>query len=516
MTAAVRGASGSARPGLRDLLSSFVVFLVALPLCMGIAIASGVPPAAGLITGIVGGLLVGSISGSPLQVSGPAAGLAVLVFELVREHGMAMLGPVVLVAGLIQLAAGAFRAGLWFRMVSPAVVNGMLAGIGLLIIVSQLHVLFDAAPLARGLENIAAIPQRLYAAFFDGDGLTAGLLGAGTIALMLAWDKLRPSSFKLLPAALIAAVGATLAAQLLQLPVKLVELPDNLWSAVSLPGAEVLDGIARRPFALLAAAIVFAVIASAETLLSGAAVDRMHDGPRTNYDRELRAQGIGNLICGALGALPMTGVIVRSAANVQAGARTRWSAVMHGAWLLAFVALLPGVLRLTPVSGLAAILIYTGFKMIKPQQLRELAEYGRGSVAVYVLTAVAIVATDLLVGVCVGLALSLARLAFRAARLHLSLKAGPEPGQASLRMVGFATFLNVPWIARTLEQVEPGTQLQLDIERLKHIDHACLALLQDWQNTATAQGGGLKVDWSQLEARAEGGSPRRELVQITA
>ncbi|VTZ25093.1 SulP family inorganic anion transporter [Methylocella tundrae] len=425
-----------------DLLASVVVFLVALPLCMGIAIASGMPAASGLITGIVGGLVVGFLAGSPLQVSGPAAGLAVLVFELVRTHGVAALGPVVLLAGLIQIGAGLFRVGVWFRMTSPAVVYGMLAGIGILIVASQLHVLVDAAPRASGLDNLLAIPEALLGAG-AGDGLIAGSLGLATIGLMLAWEKLRPAALRALPGALIAVV--------------------------------VIAGLA-------------------ETLLSAAAVDRMHDGPRTQYDRELAAQGVGNAICGALGALPMTGVIVRSAANVQAGAKTRASAILHGAWILAFALLAPGLLRSIPVSCLAGILVYTGFKMLSPAHLRQLRAYGYGAMGVYAATAIAIVATDLLTGVLVGFALSLFRLSLRSAALDVRLVDSPKPGEARLHLDGAATFLKAPALANALDRVPADTVLHVVIDRLTHIDHAALELLRDWGKNAGARGCALVVD----------------------
>lgn len=498
-----------------DFLASIVVFLVAVPLCMGIAIASGVPPAAGLITGIVGGIIVGSIAGSPLLVSGPAAGLAVLVFELVQSHGIIALGPVVLLSGLIQVAAGVTGLGLWFRMVSPAVVNGMLAGIGVLIIASQIHVMFDARPLPTGFQNFFAAPKLVFNALTSGTGAQAALLGLATIAMILAWDKLRPSQLRLFPGVLIAIVVATLVAEAMQLPVNRVQLPDNLVAGIDWVTPSELLGMFGTP-ALLVAAFAFAFIASAETLLSAAAVDRMHDGPRTKYSRELTAQGIGNTLCGLMGALPMTGVIVRSAANVQAGATSRLSTILHGSWILAFVLLLPWLLRMAPVAALAGILVYTGFKMVKPSQVKELAEYGRGNVAVYAVTALVIIATDLLMGVMVGIGFALLRLALRSARLHLNLKAGAKPNQKTLRLVGFATFLNIPWIAKILDDIEPGTELTLDIERLRHVDYAVLVLLQDWARTAPVSGSALIVDWSLLRSRSEGGDERRELVQVTA
>jgi MFS superfamily sulfate permease-like transporter len=492
----------------RDLLGSVVVFLVALPLCMGIAIASGMPPAAGLITGIVGGLVVGAIAGSPLQVSGPAAGLAVLVFELVRQHGVLALGPVVLLAGLIQLIAGLSRLGVWFRMTSPAVVAGMLSGIGILIVASQAHVMLDAAPKARGLENFAALPMAVWGALSGataGHGATALMVGLSTIAIMLGWERLRPARLRFVPGALLAVVAITAAVQLLGLGVNKVNVPANLFSAVSLPDFGNVLGMFDA--SLLVAAVTFAFIASAETLLSAAAVDRMHQGARTKYDRELVAQGVGNMICGFLGALPMTGVIVRSAANVQAGAATRMSAIMHGGWLLVFAMLLPWLLRMTPVACLAGILVYTGVKMVNPKQFKELASYGRGTAAIYLATTLAIVATDLLTGVLVGFGLSLLRLALRSARLKVDLEHAPETGTAHLRLQGSATFLKVPAVARTLELVPPNTRLRLPVDQLQHVDQACYELLHDWHRNAAARGCELVVDWKELRLRVEGNTP---------
>jgi MFS superfamily sulfate permease-like transporter len=489
----------------RDLLGSVVVFLVALPLCMGIAIASGMPPSAGLISGIVGGLIVGAIAGSPLQVSGPAAGLAVLVFELVREHGVAALGPVVLLAGLIQVVAGLCKVGVWFRMTSPAVVAGMLSGIGILIVASQSHVLLDAIPKARGLENFAALPAAAWESVTgaaEGQAPAALLIGMGTIAIMLFWEKLRPAKLRFVPGALLAVVAMTLTAQLGGFDVKRVDVPANLFAAVSLPSMGSLFGLFDS--SLLIAAVTFAFIASAETLLSAAAVDRMHNGVRTNYDRELTAQGVGNMICGVLGALPMTGVIVRSAANVQAGSATRMAAIMHGAWLLAFVMLLPWLMRMTPVSCLAGILVYTGVKMVNPKQIKDLAAYGKGTAAVYVATTVAIVATDLLTGVIVGFGLSLFRLALLSSKMRMDVEHHDEPGKATLHMEGSATFLKVPSMARTLATVPPNTRLSVVMDRLQHVDQASLELLREWGQNASKRGCELVVDWQELNRRVEG------------
>ncbi|TQT99972.1 SulP family inorganic anion transporter, partial [Xanthomonas perforans] len=277
----------------------------------------------------------------------------------------------------------------------------------------------------------------------------------------------------------------------------------NLFSAISIPSISDIFGVFNHT--LLVSAVTFAFIASAETLLSAAAVDRMHQGARTQYDRELAAQGVGNMLCGFLGALPMTGVIVRSAANVQAGAATRASTILHGSWLLVFAMLLPWLLRMTPVACLAGILVYTGVKMIKIGQVKELATYGRGTAAIYLATTFAIVATDLLTGVLIGFGLSLFRLALHSSRLKVEVREhADKKDEMHLTLQGSATFLKVPAMARTLESVPPNTALHLDVAKLHHVDHACIELLRDWSRNAASRGCELVVDWKELDRRVEG------------
>ncbi|MCS3467754.1 MFS superfamily sulfate permease-like transporter [Pseudomonas sp. JUb42] len=486
----------------RELLASVVVFLVALPLCMGIAIASGMPPAKGLVTGIIGGLVVGWLAGSPLQVSGPAAGLAVLVFELVREHGMAMLGPILLLAGLLQVLAGRFKLGCWFRVTAPAVVYGMLAGIGVLIVLSQLHVMFDSGPQPSGLDNLIAFPTTLLGAFGPGSALYAGLLGLGTILIMLAWEKRRPQALRFVPGALLGVGAATAASLLLALPVKRVEVPANLAEAIDwLRPADLLN---LADPAILVAAFAVAFIASAETLLSAAAVDRMHNGVRSDFDKELSAQGVGNMLCGLVGALPMTGVIVRSSANVQAGAKTRMSAMFHGLWLLAFVLLLSSVLQSIPVASLAGVLVYTGLKLVDLKAFRGLGRYGRMPMFTYAATAIAIVSTDLLTGVLIGFALTLVKLAFKAARLKISLVELEPQGEMELRLIGAATFLKVPALTQALNSIPKGSTVHVPLNNLSYIDHSCLELLEEWGRANAAQGSRLIIESRGLKRRLEG------------
>ena len=483
-----------------DFPASVVVFLVALPLCMGIAIASGMPPAAGLITGIVGGLVVGFIAGSPLQVSGPAAGLSVIVWELVREHGVIALGLIVMIAGTAQLLAGAFKLGQWFRAVAPAVIHGMLAGIGVLIFASQFHVMVDDAPRGSGLENLIYIPQAIWKGIVPADGsahFQAAMIGVLTLLVIVFWKPLAPKVLKVLPAPLIAVTAATVVAWAADLGINRVDVPSNLINAMNFIGPQSFEGF---NWGIVGAGLAMAFVASAETLLCATAVDKLHDGPRTKYDQELLAQGVGNMVCGALGALPMTGVIVRSSANVEAGAKTRASAILHGVWLLVFVAALPFVLAEIPTAALAGVLVFTGFKLVNPVAIRTLAGFGRSEVAIYAATLIAIVAVDLLTGVVLGIVLSLAKLLYRFT--HLTIRTTQDgPGRVDMHLEGAATVLRLPRLASALDEVPSGAELHVHLEGLSAIDHACFDLLLNWEKQQSATGGRLCIDWDNVEAR---------------
>lgn len=473
----------------RDFTASIVVFLVAMPLCMGIAIASGVPPEKGLITGIIGGIVVGALAGSPLQVSGPAAGLAVIVFELVRDHGVSALGPILVLAGALQVVAGIFRLGGWFRAISPAVVHGMLAGIGALIVIGQFHTLFDAKPLASGVQNLAAMPGRILGLQF-GDFRAAEyalLIGLVTMGGMLAWERFRPAALRLVPGALIGVVAATLIAFFLKLDVARIDVPQSIVGAIDAPGAGFFATFGDP--SLIVAAVAIAFIASAETLLSAAAVDRMHDGVRTDYNKELRAQGIGNLLCGFAGALPMTGVIVRSSANVQAGAMTRLSAILHGVWILGFVALLPWLLREIPMAALGGVLVITGWRLVSVAHARHLFHhYGLLPVLIWATTFILVVTTDLLTGVLAGIALSLLEILPYGRKLRLRVEADHGDEESRLALDGAATFVSLPKLSNALDSVPEGRPLRLELKRLAGLDHSCSELLRDWLQRKRGQG----------------------------
>lgn len=477
----------------RDFTASIVVFLVAMPLCMGIAIASGVPPEKGLITGIIGGIVVGLFAGSPLQVSGPAAGLAVIVFEFVRDHGLSALGPVLVLAGVLQLVAGALRMGGFFRSISPAVVHGMLAGIGALIVIGQFHILFDDKPMPNGLQNIAAMPgQILGLSPFNLQATEFALMiGLITIAAMLGWEKFRPASLKLVPGALIGVTLATLIAFGTGLDIARVDVPASIMGAIDSPTSSFLSPLTNP--ALIVAAVAIAFIASAETLLSAAAVDRMHDGVRTDYNKELRGQGIGNLLCGLAGALPMTGVIVRSSANVQAGAKTRLSTVLHGVWILGFVALLPWLLKEIPMAALGAVLVVTGWRLVSVSHVRHLfTNYGYLPALTWAATFILVVSTDLLTGVLVGLAMTLIELIPYRKSLKLKVDEEHRDGESRITLDGAATFISLTGLTGKLESLPTERPIQIDVTNLSGIDHTSTELVREW--VARRRAGGQKVE----------------------
>jgi MFS superfamily sulfate permease-like transporter len=487
--------------GRGDALASIVVFLVALPLCMGIAIASGAPPAAGLVTGIIGGLVVGFISGAPLQVSGPAAGLSVIVWELVQTHGYAALGWIVLTAGAVQLAAGLLGLGRWFRAVSPAVIHGMLAGIGVLIFSSQFHVMVDDSPRATGLENLLAIPEAIYKSFLPADGsvhFQAAMIGLLTLALMIGWRPLAPKALKVVPAPLVAVVVASMAAVFANLDVNLVSVPDRMLDAMMFP---VLGDLRALSWTVLSTGAALAFVASAETLLCATAVDKLHSGPRAKFDRELAAQGVGNMLCGVLGALPMTGVIVRSSANVEAGGKTRASAIFHGVWLLLFCVALPFILNQIPTSVLAAILVFTGYKLVNIAAIREIARFGRAEIVIYAATLLGIVTVDLLSGVVLGIGLSLARLVYDMSHLEIDISEPAVDGRLDLNLRGAATVVGLPRLAAILDGVPASEEVHVHLDQLRYIDHACIDLLVGWDRQHRALGGKLFLDWEGLQAR---------------
>ncbi|HEX8698985.1 MAG TPA: SulP family inorganic anion transporter [Myxococcaceae bacterium] len=481
-TSDVKGAAvgGSIRDVLaKDVPASLVVFLVAVPLCMGIALASGAPIMAGLIAGVVGGLVVGLCGGAPLLVSGPAAGLAVMVFGFINELGFAVTCAVVAAAGLVQMALGGMKVARTALAISPAVIHGMLAGIGILIVLGQMHIVLGGSPKANAWLNVGQLPAQL--ASLHVPALVLGLL---TIGVMVLWQVMPASRLKQVPGPLVAVVAASAAAALWGADVKRVELAGDFFSSFQLPSLP-----QGNWGAFVVAVLSLAVVASAESLLSAVATDKMHTGPRANLDRELFAQGMANTVSGMLGGLPITGVIVRSAANIAAGAKTRVSAVLHGVWMLLFVTLLASMLGLVPLTVLAGLLVFVGGKLVNVHHIQELRR--RGELSVYVVTVAGVVGINLLAGIVMGLAFAVARLLWRLGKVQVQVKQTGEVYQ--VRVSGSLTFVGVPKLSAALAQVPTGAQVEVDLS-VEALDHSGYEALESWSQTHRKTGGQVRME----------------------
>lgn len=490
----------------QDVPASIVVFFVALPLCLGIALASGAPLFAGLIAGVVGGIVVGLLSASPLGVSGPAAGLAVIVLTAITELGSfeAFLTAVVL-AGALQIALGFARAGVLGYFFPSSVIKGMLAGIGIIIILKQLpHLVgYDADPIGgmRFLQADGATTLSALSGMWSFIDRGAVLIGGVSLVLLLGWDrwiKPRVHFLRPVPAALAAVVCGILfqmacarfapalaldASHLVRVPVAdgwsgLLDLftrPD--WSAL------------RTPDVYMAAATL-AVVASIETLLCVEATDKLDPRKRvTPTNRELVAQGGGNIVSGLLGGLPITQVIVRSSANIQAGAQSRLSAVLHGVLLLVCVATLPRVLNLIPLAVLAGVLLIVGYKLAQPALFRALYAQGPDQFVPFVVTVSGVVLTDLLTGISAGVAIAVLFLLRRSYMnshfLHVERHDDLEARHVvTLRLAEEVTFLNKGAILKELSALPAQARVVIDISGCVSIDHDVMEIIEDFRTTA--------------------------------
>ncbi|WP_035304868.1 SulP family inorganic anion transporter [Actinokineospora inagensis] len=477
-----------------DLSSSLVVFLVAIPLSVGIAAASDAPVMAGLIAAVVGGIVAGSLGGSPLQVSGPAAGLTVVVAGLVGQFGWAVTCAITALAGLLQVALGACRVGRAALAISPTVVHAMLAGIGVTIVLGQLHVLLGGAPGSTAWENLSTLPATVAAL-----NPVAAAVGLVVIAMLVLWPRL-PAPVRGTPAPLVAIVLVTLVSALAAFDVALVALPDNPLSAIQLP--RLPDG---QWLAFGVGVATMTIIASVESLLSAVSVDKLRPGHRSDLDRELLGQGGANMISGLLGGLPVTGVIVRSSTNVRAGARTRASAVLHGMWVLLFTVLLVGLVEQVPLAALAGLLIVMGVRLVRPADLR--AARGHGELHVYVVTIVGVVALNLLEGVLIGLAVSLLGVLRQVVRARVRLEHDPDAPMWTVVVEGTLSFLSVPRLSRVLTRIPAGAAVRVELV-VDYLDHTAYEHLATWRRQHEDTGGEVTVEEIGRGAHRHGGLPR--------
>lgn len=495
-----------------DLPASIVVFLVALPLCLGIALASGAPLFAGVITGVVGGTLVSWLSGSSLAVSGPAAGLTVIVLDAILELGSweVFLAAVVL-AGVLQFLFGLVRAGLVAYYFPSTVIKGLLAAIGVILILKQIP---HAIGFDEDYEGDTSFVQpdgrntftEIVAAFehIQGGAVTISMFGLGVLLLL---DFVPRLKMKWLPGPLIAVLGGVVLNEIFRHFVPswfnggelLVMLPTaangGVLGALTFPdfGLEVF----ARP-ELYRVAATLAIVASIETLLCIEAMDKIDPFRRgSDPNRELRAQGIGNLIAGLLGGLPMTAVIVRGSANVQAGGRTSMSSFLHGVLLLVSVAAIPGLLNRIPLAALAAVLLHVGYKLAPPSLFRRTFRRGMNEFIPFIVTVLAILLTDLLIGVAVGMATGIffilkvnLETPYYMTRHDVRLEdhTGGSRVHVEIQLSENVSFLNKAGVNRVLREVPDGAFVEIDGTHACYIDRDVLEIIYNFKRSARFRG----------------------------
>lgn len=497
---------------VHDLPASIVVFFVALPLCLGIALASGAPLFAGIIAGIVGGIVVGAASGSPLGVSGPAAGLTVIVFGAIATLGSwhAFLVAVVL-AGLLQLLMGYLRLGLIAYYFPTSVIKGMLTGIGIIIILKQIpHALGYDKDYEGDLSFQSSEHENTLTGLANAlDYVTPGalLISGVSLLLLVLWETVLMKKHRIF--------------ELIQAPVVVVLLGivfNQLYQAGVLPFTLSEDQVVRIPVAptlveffgqftfpdfshlsnpqVYVTAGVLALIASLETLLCVEATDKLDPYKRiTPTNRELKAQGLGNLVSGLIGGLPVTQVIVRSSTNITFGGRTKMSTILHGCFLLASALLIPQVLNMIPLATLAAILFIVGFKLAKPSLFKAMYKLGWNQFIPFMATVLGIVFTDLLTGIAIGMAVAI----YYILRGHFQnpyvCEFDKSNGQRICKIIlaEEVSFLNKGSILQTLNRLPPNVNLVIDGSNSKVIDHDVIEVIRDFTINAKNRNIGVEV-----------------------
>lgn len=483
---------------LRDMISGMVVFLVAMPLCLGIALASGATPFAGLIAGIVGGIVVGLASGSHTSVSGPAAGLTAILatqIESLGEFRVFLLA--VCIAGAIQIVLGVTRAGFLSSFVPTSVIKGLLAAIGIILILKQLPHVFGHDVLPEGVIAFEHHDQNTFTELFavlKGEvHLGALVVGVASVCVLLLWDRIKPLKNSIVPSALVVVVLGTVLQWLFR--------PwGEAWSIqgmhlVQVPVAESMQQFAtlfehpdfsnwNNPAVYRTGALI-AAVASLETLINLEAVDRIDPRKRISPpNRELVAQGLGNITSGLLGGIPVTSVIVRSSVNLDAGSRTRLSAIVHGVLILVFVAWLPWVLNLIPISCLAAILMVTGLKLASPTLFTQMWKEGRYQFVPFILTLVGIVFSDLIYGVLIGLAASVLFILNSSYRRPVRRRIDKHISGEVLHveLANQVSFLNRAALESVLHGLEQGQHVLLDATHTDYIDPDILGLIKEYKS----------------------------------
>ncbi|MGR9051231.1 MAG: SulP family inorganic anion transporter [Gammaproteobacteria bacterium] len=514
------GFSGLIQNWQSDMLSGFLVFLIALPLCLGIAMASGFPPMAGIISAIIGGLLVSRISGSYVTINGPAAGLIVVIAGAVESlgHGDPMAGyrytlAAIVVASVLQILMGIFKTGKLSAFFPSSVVHGMLAAIGIIIMAKQFHTMFGVKPDAHSLfGTIGAIPQTLW----DMNPEVA-LIGMSGMVIMILWSVIKNRYVKMIPAPILVVAVGMLLGQYFDLdhshkylflpdaailphheftvgPRFLVAVPENFASSFYFPD---FSKIATSEFWI--AVVSICLVGSLESLLSAAAVDKLDPYKRySDLNRDITAVGAGNTLAGLLGGLPMIAEIVRSSANINNGAKTGWSNFFHGAFLLLFVALFPRLIHEIPLASLAALLVYTGFRLASPKEFAKTLSVGIDNFSVFVITILGVLATDLLIGVGIGIVAKLLIHITRGLKLSNFFKVNYHVDQTDedtyhIKVSGAAVFSNLISLRSVLSTLPENKKLYFDLSNTDLIDHTVMEFIDHFAQDYNQQGGHCEI-----------------------
>ncbi|NOQ75022.1 MAG: SulP family inorganic anion transporter [Crocinitomix sp.] len=503
----------------KDIPASIVVFLVALPLCLGIALASGAPLFSGLIAGIIGGIVVGALSGSPLGVSGPAAGLAVIVLNAITDlGGFEVFLVAVILAGIIQLVMGFLKAGIIAYYFPTSVIYGMLAGIGILIFFKQIPHAFGYDKDPEGdFEFMQMDNENTFSELFNMvDYINPGvmIITAVSLIILIGWQSKFIQKVKylaLIPGPLLAVTAGITLNLIFESQPGLTISADHL---VKLPVAETasdfLNNFTTPDFSALAnpqvyiTAIIIAVVASLETLLCVEASDKQDPRKRmTPTNRELKAQGIGNIISGFIGGLPITQVIVRSSANTQAGGLTKASAIIHGFLILISVITIPFVLNLIPLATLAAILFVVGFKLAKPALFKKMYRDGLGQFLPFLVTVIGIIFTDLLMGIALGLVVAVFIILLNNLRLPFRMEQEilDDRELITIEMSQSVTFLNKAAVMTTLNNLPDDCKVVIDARKTQFVHHDIIEIIEDFQ--INAENRGIEVELIELSKDKE-------------
>jgi MFS superfamily sulfate permease-like transporter len=500
----------------QDLMAGFLVFLIALPLCLGIALASGFPPMSGIISAVIGGVLVSRINGSYLSITGPAAGLIVVILSSVQNLGQGDLLAgyrltlaAIVVAGLLQIALGLYKAGRLAAFFPISVVHGMLAAIGIIIVVKQLPVMLGVNAVSAGsmLHDIANLPASM--SYFVPKIALIALFG---VCFLVGWPHIRQPFLQKIPAPVLVIASGIVMGQVfdlahLQAPTFfkqpetvslggpfLLSIPDSLLASFYLP-----DFSAAATMAFWESVVTITLVGSLETLLSAAAVDKLDPDKRySNLNRDLAAIGVGNTLSGLVGGLPMITEIIRSSANIDNGAQSGWANFFHGAFLLLFVALFPWIIDTIPFASLAALLVYTGFRLASPQVFAKTLDLGKEQLLLFVVTIVGVLAGNLLLGVAMGIAVKLLLHLVSGVSLPnlLSISYHKEQSLAGdwhFKVSGAAIFSNFIALKSELAMLADGGTVVFDLSDAQLIDHTVMDFIDRYRSDYIARGGRCEI-----------------------